>query len=198
MYVSWFQHIFGDEADSACCPPWGSPPPPGVPDLPVQKNDRITWSGWKGSGVSSFPIMTRRRKWILGGKRTDNGFLYVCLMTLLDKESPHPSPHSLKTLENVSNIKRRTLKFLVGGGVMNLGMNCVFLELWQNKQHYRGHCVDLTKLFQSSLGWNWKGFLALGKNMNSAVKYWLMYMGRSSINSFYWSQYQLSKITRHT
>lgn len=107
-------------------PPPGEAPT-GVPDLPVQKNDRITRSGWKGSGVSSFPIMTRRRKWILGGKRTDNGFLYVCLMTLLDKESPHPSPHSLKTLENVSNIKRRTLTFLGGaGGGHELGYELCF------------------------------------------------------------------------
>lgn len=53
------------------------------------------------------------------GGRGDNGLLYVCLMAWLDKESspeppqPHPSPHSLEALENVSNIKRGTLTFLV-------------------------------------------------------------------------------------
>lgn len=72
--------------------------------------------------MSSFPIMERKRKCIVGGKRGDNGLLYVCLMTWSDKQSRRPpAPRCLKALENVSNIKRGTLTLLVmlcvwGGG----------------------------------------------------------------------------------
>lgn len=76
--------------------------------------------------MSSCPIMERKRKCIVGGKRGDNGLLYVCLMTWSDKQSRRPpAPHCLKALQNVSNIKEGNFDFaggaMWGGGGHELG-----------------------------------------------------------------------------
>ena len=130
-----------------------SPGEPGTVDLPGQTNDRITRRAWMRIEVSSFPIMERKRKWIVGGERGYNGLLCVCLMTWSGKESPKGrTPHRPKARGNVSERATSTIVVMRRERVMNLGSEPCFFKTPTKQAALQRALYRLTQQCPSRIG----------------------------------------------
>lgn len=117
----WFVHVYLAGFNIHAPQSWecrAAPREPGSTGPSKAANDRITRRVWRGSEVSSFPLMARRRKWIMGVDKGDNGLLYVCLKAWPNKERPSLSTGNWKLK---CNMKRVTLTSVTLYGVANLG-----------------------------------------------------------------------------